>query len=62
MKNGGKGWRGVETIGGDGSKTGQVKKKKGKHKSTSGICASRIHVNVFCLIYGDNFSWNSFDK
>ena len=30
----------MEKIGGGGSKTRQVKKKKGKHKSTSGIGAS----------------------
>ena len=30
----------METIGGDGSKTGLVMKKKGKHKSTTGISAS----------------------
>ena len=29
----------METIGGDGSKTGLVMKKKGKHKSTTGIGA-----------------------
>ena len=30
----------METIGGDSSKTRLVKKKKGKHKSTTGIGAS----------------------
>ena len=30
----------METIGGDGSKTELVMKKKGKHKSTTGIGAS----------------------
>ena len=30
----------METIGGDGSKTGLVMKKKGKHKLTTGISAS----------------------
>ena len=40
MENEGEGWRGVETNGGEGSKTEQVMKKKGKHKSTTGIGAS----------------------
>ena len=31
---------GVETFGGDGSKTGLVMKKRRKHKSTTGIGAS----------------------
>ena len=40
VENEGKGYWGVETIGGDGSKTGLVMKKKGKHKSMTGISAS----------------------
>ena len=39
MENEGEGWRGVETISGDGSKT-ELVRKKGKHKSTTGIGAS----------------------
>ena len=40
MDNEGEGKRGVETIGGESSKTELVMKKKGKHKSATGICAS----------------------